>query len=808
MQKKSSFGNKLLLQVLGTIVLVFGITIFFVSKYSSEASEAEAKAYIEELSGKYAYQIKAEVDESIAVAKMMSFKYLNALKINHPLKEEEVLAFLNDILKDHPFIIGYWFKIKEKELFFKAGSPDDSKKWYDKTGQFNPYVAKVGSKIVVAPGSPYSMDTEWVKGPYESKNTYITKPYLYPVDGVKVLMSTIAVPMFYKGEFIGSIGIDIVLDTFTKLSKEIKLFDNGYTFIVDHHGFIIGHPQEEKYVGKKLLEVNSNDIYFKNSLEMSREGKDSNFLKTSIATNKESFYLSKSFKLKNGDNWTFFVSAPVEEYLAQATFIEYFSIIAGIIALLLVALVIFISIKKLNNNLSLISEGLNDFFNYLNKKSTNPKQIEIKSNDEFGIMSKSINENVEVIRIGIDQDNALIEDVKDIVNNVGEGYLSKRIDKTTTTESLNELKNLLNHMLNNLEALVGKDLNLISSTLETYSKRDFRTNLDSATSGKIGNEIINMNKMITSMLQDNQNDGLSLQESSNELTHNVQTLSNNATSQAASLEETAASIDEITSNIEQTNQKAQQMLVISNETKASANQGQSLASDTAKAMEEINDTVININEAISVIDQIAFQTNILSLNAAVEAATAGEAGKGFAVVAQEVRNLASRSAEAAKEIKGLVESATQRANNGKQISSQMIDGFNQLEKKIIETSTLIDDVTNAAKEQTIGMTQIADAVGQLDQFTQENASIADKTNEIAQETNSIAIQIVKNVDKNNFEGSNVKKVLQKRSDITYTNSNKTINSESKTSISPTKIKTKAKIVTAEKSNDNNEWESF
>ena len=84
-----------------------------------------------------------------------------------------------------------------------------------------------------------------------------------------------------------------------------------------------------------------------------------------------------------------------------------------------------------------------------------------------------------------------------------------------------------------------------------------------------------------------------------------------------------------------------------------------------KAMDEINETVININEAISVIDQIAFQTNILSLNAAVEAATAGEAGKGFAVVAQEVRNLASRSAEAAKEIKDLVENATVRANNGK-----------------------------------------------------------------------------------------------------------------------------------------------
>ena len=106
------------------------------------------------------------------------------------------------------------------------------------------------------------------------------------------------------------------------------------------------------------------------------------------------------------------------------------------------------------------------------------------------------------------------------------------------------------------------------------------------------------------------------------------------------------------------------------------------------AMDEINKEVSSINEAIEVIDQIAFQTNILSLNAAVEAATAGEAGKGFAVVAQEVRNLASRSAEAAKEIKNIVEIATSKANEGKGIANSMKDGYTELNKKINETLAL------------------------------------------------------------------------------------------------------------------------
>jgi methyl-accepting chemotaxis protein len=750
MKKKSSFGNKLLLQVLGVTILIFGITMFFVTKYSFETSQSDAERYIKELAGKYATHIQSEVNESVMISRLLAEKYQGALKTGYPLNEEEMIEYAKAVLTHNDFIVGIWFKIKEKELFYKANDELAGKAPYDKTGQFNPYIAKSGSKITVASGSAYGENLEWVKGPMQSKKTYITKPYLYPVDGVEVLMSTVAVPMYDNGKFIGTIGIDITLDTFSKMASSIKIYENGYSFITDHFGIVLGHPKK-KFLNKKLLEINGNDSDYKQMLQKSKQGKDYMFFKTSLANGLESLYFSKSFNIKElNENWTFVITVPINEYLAHANFVLYFSVIACIVGLLIIAGVIIFSVKKLNYNLKNISLGLNDFFEYLNKKSTNPKEIVLNSSDEFGEMAHSINENVNTIRKGIDEDNTLIDEVKSIVNTVGQGYLDKRIAKSTSTDSLNELKNLLNDMLNNLESLVGKDLNKISQTLTCYTQRDFTAKLDSQNAGKIGNEIIQMNDMITSMLQDNQRDGTLLQNSATDLTSNVGILSSNATSQAASLEETAASIDEITSNIEQTSQKAQEMLNISNQTKESANSGKEMANKTVESMDEINDTVIAINDAIAVIDQIAFQTNILSLNAAVEAATAGEAGKGFAVVAGEVRNLASRSAEAAKEIKDLVEDANSKANEGKGVSDEMINGYEELNGHISETISLIENVSSASKEQMTGIEQINDAVTMLDRVTQENASESTNILNISKELTSLANGLLEDAKSKKF----------------------------------------------------------
>ena len=353
----------------------------------------------------------------------------------------------------------------------------------------------------------------------------------------------------------------------------------------------------------------------------------------------------------------------------------------------------------------------------------------------------------------------------------------------------------------------------VDKILEEYSNLNYIPTLkmkDNDEKGGVFERLVvginTLQTSITQMLIDNKTNGLTLDASSDILLVNVDKLNQSSNEAAASLEETAAAIEQITSNVRNNTENIAKMAKLSTEVTNSANQGEKLANQTTQAMDEINNQVNLINEAITVIDQIAFQTNILSLNAAVEAATAGEAGKGFAVVAQEVRNLASRSAEAAKEIKSIVENATSKANHGKEIADHMIDGYKQLNENISQTINLISDIQNASKEQLLGIEQINDAVTQLDQQTQQNAMVASQTHDVAVITDQIAKLVVTHADEKEFNGKNEVKAK----DMNLKNTQKEIYMTPIKKSAPkhtTTPKKETKVVTSTKSNDD-EWESF
>jgi methyl-accepting chemotaxis protein len=431
------------------------------------------------------------------------------------------------------------------------------------------------------------------------------------------------------------------------------------------------------------------------------------------------------------------------------------TLILSVIAIIFFLLLAKILGSSIISSISKFQDGLLTFLKYVNKEISMVNLLDDKANDEVANMAKEVNKNIQIIQTSLEEDKKFLKDTDAVMHRVQNGWYSQLINSNTSNPALIELKKTINVALTKL-----KD-NFITAnkTLEEYANYNYTSKLNISgieANGELDTLILGINKLrdaTNEMLIDSKKSGISLEETSNTLLQNVSILSQNSNQAAAALEETAAALEEVTSNISSTTDNVVQMANYAGELTHSASSGQDLASQTTTAMDEINAEVTAISEAISVIDQITFQTNILSLNAAVEAATAGEAGKGFTVVAQEVRNLASRSAEAANEIKSLVENATNKANDGKTIADKMIEGYHKLNDNISKTLELISNVETASKEQQKAIVQINDSINSLDKQTQQNASIANQTQDIAVQTDSMAKEILTSVDSKKFNES-------------------------------------------------------
>ncbi|MFZ5575353.1 MAG: methyl-accepting chemotaxis protein [Pseudomonadota bacterium] len=203
-------------------------------------------------------------------------------------------------------------------------------------------------------------------------------------------------------------------------------------------------------------------------------------------------------------------------------------------------------------------------------------------------------------------------------------------------------------------------------------------------------------------------------------------LSGRTESQASSLEETASAMEELTSNVKQNAEGAAQASKLVVNSGEIAEQGGMVVNQVVKTMDSIRDSSRKIADIIGVIDSIAFQTNILALNAAVEAARAGEQGRGFAVVAAEVRNLAQRSAGAAKEIKALIEDSVAKVEAGGKLVNQAGESMDDIVTSFQLVTDIVGDISNASREQSIGIEQINQAISQMDDITQQNAALVEE----------------------------------------------------------------------------------
>jgi methyl-accepting chemotaxis protein len=254
--------------------------------------------------------------------------------------------------------------------------------------------------------------------------------------------------------------------------------------------------------------------------------------------------------------------------------------------------------------------------------------------------------------------------------------------------------------------------------------------------------ILRMVRVLSSVGESIERNAQSVNQASTQLLSAGQQLAQGSTEQAASLQETSSTMEETSVMVRRNNENTRQASILSSKTNDCAQDGYSKMKEMNHSMEEIKKSSDDIAKIIKVIDEIAFQTNILALNAAVEAARAGEAGAGFAVVAEEVRNLAQRSATAAKDTTVIIDKNIELSRKGVDISNLVSKSLSEIKENAEKVSNIVSEITNASEEQSKGTEQIARAISQMEQVTQQNAAVAEQSSAASEELQGQAKDLI------------------------------------------------------------------
>ncbi|MCT7547724.1 methyl-accepting chemotaxis protein [Aliarcobacter butzleri] len=528
---------------------------------------------------------------------------------------------------------------------------------------------------------------------------------------------------------------------FKETIKKIKIGKSGYVYFVDDKGTITIHPTIE---GKNL----ANEDFIKKIIS----DKNSGIIEYYTDVTKQ----DKIIFYKYIPKWNMWLVPGINKAdYVENIYSEFFYniVLLGILLVFVQIILYFIIARDITKNIDKFITYFKEFLDFITYKQNQIEKVEIVGNNEFSEMTHQINLVIDKFDRRFKDDMKVIGESVLVFDKLKKGTYNIRIRSNTTNPMINTLKVTINETIDYLE----KYMREIEKILLSYTSNDYKNRIniskDIANPSrllKVMESVNTLGETLGNLAKQNLSNGEQLENNSTIMKSSMQKLAQKTNEQSASLEQTATAVEQISSITRNNTQNAQKMSSLGETVKSAAQTGYNLADKTTFSMDEINEKVSAINEAISIIDQIAFQTNILSLNAAVEAATAGEAGKGFAVVAQEVRNLANKSSEAANEIKVLVESATIKANEGKIIAQEMQDGYKSLHSHITETLNIIEDVSIAAKEQMKGIEQVSDTIVTLNKITKENESETIQITSIAAEVSEMAYEVVEDAKNKKF----------------------------------------------------------
>ena len=692
------------------LILVAGLAIGLLLIGAAAAVSSHTSAIVSGLTNQYAgavaddaiEQVRSEIHAAAAAAGAMRGSIAAAHEAGLSERDKFVAIVKPNALATDS-VMGAWFMAEPNALDGRDGEfVDNAAMASNKDGRFSVYWVNQNGAAVLeleTDGSDFAED--YYTGVAQSGKPTLTEPYLETIGGAPVAMSSVALPVMSGGKLIGVAGLDLSLGNLSKALGALRPLEGGRVMLVSGSGQWVAHPNADLHM-KAYADVGADAV------RAVLRGGEAVEIQGIEAAGAPMLRIVRPVALPTlNTTWALVMDVPVAAITGPADLLSRSLFIGGgLITAAVLAALFFASASLVRAPLA----GLTRSVDSLSAGRYDQPVSGIGGGDEIGAIARALDgfrhdlADGQRRRTEQEAERAIAETERQRHEAQAEAFAHAQ---ATAVSVLGE----------GMERLADGDLiwRMGEDSFAADARkmpRDFNAAVESLQATMAG--------ILTA--------ARSIRSGCAEISNASDDLSSRTERQAAGLEQTAAALDQITSTVKRSSEGAERARLVTRSAKANAEKSGAVVKEAVEAMGGIEKSSHEITNIIGVIDEIAFQTNLLALNAGVEAARAGDAGRGFAVVAQEVRALAQRSADAARQIKTLIRTSTEQVGRGVRLVGETGETLAQILVQVAEINDLVGEIAASSKEQAVGLAEVNQAVNQMDQVTQQNAAMVEQSN--------------------------------------------------------------------------------